>query len=172
MIHWQEMNVDERLEVIKLHWDDSISANELAKKISAEADYTVTRSAIIGLYYRNKTKLVEYPLGGNRNKPLTGKAKENAERPRTRKTPPPRPVTTPLPPVAPPIRITELARAYDLTSLDLTLSELGSDQCHWPVNSPPKGEPHLFCGHPVEGGRYCPHHHQRSLPATLRAKKK
>ena len=44
-------------------------------------------------------------------------------------------------------------------SLGMTLLDLGSSQCHWPVNDPPKGEAFLFCGrHSFNSLPYCEYH--------------
>lgn len=42
---------------------------------------------------------------------------------------------------------------------NLSLMDLEWRDCRWPVKNPPRGEEHLFCGHPtVVGARYCAHH--------------
>lgn len=60
-------------------------------------------------------------------------------------------------PVAPPDPVAP-------TPLNLSLADLRTDQCKWPVNDPPKGEPYLFCGHARFGEKpYCAYHAHRGV---------
>lgn len=59
------------------------------------------------------------------------------------------------------------AQSYDATALNVTMMDIRSGQCRWPVNAPERGGEFLFCGHEVAAGKsYCQHHHLRgTVPA-------
>lgn len=63
------------------------------------------------------------------------------------------------------------AQAYDATALNITMMDIRSGQCRWPVNSPERGGEFLFCGHEVADGKsYCVHHHLRGTVPTGRVR--
>lgn len=63
------------------------------------------------------------------------------------------------------------AEAYDATALNITMMEIRSGQCRWPVNAPERGGEFLFCGHEVADGKsYCQHHHLRGTVSTGRVR--
>lgn len=52
----------------------------------------------------------------------------------------------------------------DIEPRNLSIMDLEWRDCRWPVNSPAKGEEHLFCGHKrAHGSSYCAVHHARSI---------
>lgn len=68
-----------------------------------------------------------------------------------------KPLKVPAKPVQPSC---QTANVYDAAALNITLDNLGKNQCRWAVND---GGPFLFCGHEVEPGKpYCEHHGQRA----------
>lgn len=63
------------------------------------------------------------------------------------------------------------AESYDADALNVTMMDLRSGMCRWPVNSPERGGEFLFCGHEVASGEsYCQHHHLRGTVPTRRAR--
>ena len=60
---------------------------------------------------------------------------------------------------------------YDATALNITMMDIRSGQCRWPVNAPERGGEFLFCGHEVASGEsYCQHHHLRGTVPTGRVR--
>ncbi len=125
-----------------------------ASKIATQL--ACSRNAVIGVVSRDPM-LKSIGLSGRANRP------QAEARPRTKQrvspnimlrgNKPPRrqPRTHGMPdPIAP-------------TPLNLTLTDLASDQCKWPVNDPPKGEPFAFCGHVRFGAAYCKYHDGRGV---------
>lgn len=63
------------------------------------------------------------------------------------------------------------ADSYDATALNVTMIDIRSGQCRWPVNAPERGGEFLFCGHEVAAGKsYCQHHHLRGTVPTGRVR--
>jgi len=156
----------ERIEQLKASWHAGLSASQIATELGS-----VTRNAVIGKLHR---------LGlGNGTRTRTTSSSQRRKPRLSRLKPVP---TTPRPgapctqhPIAPapkggvndqPQRDPAIAVAFDHaveqhclpTYQRLSLSQLTSDTCHWPVGDPT--DPHFFfCGSATLSGQpYCTHH--------------
>lgn len=76
-----------------------------------------------------------------------------------------------LPPrkTKPRIVCTEADRSLASTPLNVSLMELSSGSCRWPVNEPEPKEGYLFCGHPKRFGSYCAAHAAMSVGEGTKA---
>lgn len=125
-----------------------------ASKIATQL--ACSRNAVIGVVSRDPM-LKKIGLSGRANSPKPGPAPSH--RPRQRISPSlhlrtkrlTQPRTHGRPDLVAP------------TPLNLTLTELAADQCKWPVNDPPRGEPFAFCGHARFGAAYCEYHAHRGV---------
>lgn len=144
-----------------LLWADGKSASEISRVLWDRLGFYASRNAVIGKVHR-----LRLPARARRDGPKTTKAwsRKGARKAAAvlaaasvagRRAKPPARVTRPaklpkpkaIPPEAP-------------TPMNLTLMDLTSRTCKWPVNDPPRGEPFLFCGAVKEPGiePYCPYH--------------
>ena len=143
-----------------LLWADGKSASEISRELWDRLGFYASRNAVIGKVHR-----LRLPGRARRDGPKTTKAESRkgarkaaavlaAASVAGRRAKPParltRPAKLPKPkaihPEAP-------------TPMNLTLMDLTSRTCKWPVNDPPRGEPFLFCGAEKPSAQpYCPFH--------------
>lgn len=143
-------------------WADGKSASEISRALWGRLGADFTRNAVIGKVHRLR-------LPGRRRAPRKAVPRKEPTRAMralpaarvARPQLPPKPRTKPAP-IAPRPIPTEAPKPMNLTLMHLT-----ERNCKWPVNDPPRGEPHLFCGAPKEAGKqpYCPHHTARAWGA-------
>ena len=129
---------DERIETAKRLWMEGHSATDIAQRMGG-----VSRNAVIGKLHR---------MGLSREgraapaKPARIKAPKPARAPKAVKSK----VST---------RPKRILRADDLEREGHPIMSLTRHQCRWPVNAPPRGGEHLFCGdETVPGKSYCEGH--------------
>jgi hypothetical protein len=189
---WEDLNKADKVSLIVEVWDENCSATTLAAVISERTRSTVKRNSIMSIYTRTPELQINYPLGGRGVAGQRQLRDENGAKLPRQHTPPRKTRRERLaettdfiagdPKVKPrKVWISPEAQAYDKASRHVRLHEVGHNQCSWPVNDPPIGEPHLFCGHETAADKhYCPHHQERahpplketipwSIPATLLA---
>lgn len=133
-----------------------------ASEIGRELDRS--RSAVIGIIHRRKElrEMKERPRSTSHTKKLGTTYKTRSDK-GTKRAARPAPVAkvkpvaevVPLPaPVSP--------AAYDATCPGVTLLELTSKTCRWPLGDP-REESFRFCGHvSLESRPYCAHHTERA----------
>lgn len=129
MSDWKEMTLEQRIHLIKAVYREGMSANEIAYAVGA------SKGSVIGLYYRHKDSLSDFPIGINKYTKTSARAasvKINA-------------IIIPI-------------RSFKREPLNVTMMD--NTGCMWPVND---GNPYLFCGHAKSHGSYCQHHHVRSM---------
>lgn len=152
-----------------LLWAAGKSASEISRELWDRLGFYASRNAVIGKVHR-----LRLPGRARRDGPKTTKAGSRKGARKTaavlaaasvaaRRAKPPARLTKPVPirrrpepPEAP-------------MSKNLTLMDLTSRTCKWPVNDPPRGEPFLFCGAEKDAGTepYCPFHARLSTgPGT------
>lgn len=165
---WKLMHRHERLNAIRSAWFKDCSAADIAQKISKETNGNISRHAILGTYHRNPSLKNTHPLvnvtGQSRRTPVKKPHAPNGRGARrARAATMGQPELPKFP--AKKFKIPPEYEIFDGQTLHLPLDRLSPDQCHWGVNSPALGEPHLFCGLPIteEGTRYCPEHKRRSV---------
>lgn len=149
------------LDMLTALWADGRSGTEISRELWDRLGLKYSRNAVIGKVHR-----LRLPGRARRDGPKTTKAESRkgarkaaavlaAASVAGRRAKPPARLTRPaklpkpkaIPPEAP-------------TPMNLTLMDLTSRTCKWPVNDPPRGEPFLFCGAAKESGiePYCPYH--------------
>lgn len=144
------------------------SAGAIVHALASELGIDRSRSAVMGFMARHREAFPAHPgvavsvAGGESTAPekqhrVDGRTVHPGMLAARRAATEPEPVFR-----APSSRVPGAA-AYDAESLHLPLGALRHSQCHWPVNEPPRGGAHLFCGHETTPGRrYCAHHCQRA----------
>jgi hypothetical protein len=160
-------------------WKQGIPTSQMARLLGP----AVTKNSVIGKVHRLRLPLRNNPWGGRRGthargvkrptqhhrkkKPrqIAAKAPLDASLPLpvpdTPKPPPPPPAPLPAPPRPIPQR--------RMPPGGWTLLDLGHGQCHWPLNSPPRGSVYIFCGDPTfNGTSYCEEHHRIGFTGTRR----
>lgn len=142
--------------------DDTLSAEDVASRLTVQWGCEVTRNSVIG-------------RAGRQGIPLNGRSISVSPKPATTR----KPRTTPD--QRPDIAIRKIAagpklqakpftpRVVDVRTENVTLLELAPDGCRWPSVS--NGDQHLFCNHQWLGdGPYCSGHariaFQASRPST------
>ena len=152
MIDW----TPEVTELLTRLWVAGKSGAEIAREFGSHLGIKTTRNAIIGKVHRLGLYERAKPSGPRVTKAASRKgARRAVASVAGRRAKPPARLTRPaklpkpkaIPPEAP-------------TPMNLTLMDLTSRTCKWPVNDPPRGEPFLFCGVAKEAGAkpYCPFH--------------
>ena len=139
-----------------LLWADGKSASEISRELWDRLGFYASRNAIIGKVHRlrlPKRKTVLTPKAQARKG--AGRARTALDKPRPRiirPKPQPRLRAAPIPRRSIPMEAPK--------PMNLTIMQLTSRTCKWPVNDPPKGEAYLFCGEAKEPGKepYCPYH--------------
>lgn len=138
-------------------WEKNESAGDIAKTIPG-----ATRSGILGIIHRaGKKRNLPRPVASKKEKPMRVTRPKPAPKPQTARLPAsgwhnsgvPVPGHIPPEPPAP-------------EPLRLTLMELHSRSCRWPVTN---AAPWRYCGHRVVGENsvttpYCAHHARAALP--------
>ena len=176
--HWDELSIPDRIKLIQEVWEAGCSGSQIAARVTARIRGKIlSRSVISGLYHRNVELRIGYPLGGGRTKTyLGGRSRRGAgKRPKPKsKISAKTGLETNIPPQKyEPVRVSEKAKEYDLASRRISLFDLGSRDCRWPVNNTAPGEETLFCGHHTElGSPYCEHHHNRAWTPRIRNRRK
>ena len=144
MLHQGTENpwTDQRVDDLKRMWHDGCSSTQIARELGG-----VTRNAVIGKVHRlglsRPFEAAKAALSQPRPRTRTG----NGHAIRTNLPSKPLPAPAPIPREAP-------------TSLDLTIDEIRSDQCHYPYGD---RAPFLYCGHATAGGSWCPFHGRRMI---------
>ncbi len=130
----------ERTDRLKALWlaSDKPSCSQIASIFHSEFGINITRNGIIGKVHR----LGLERRGARGNYKGNGKAAKTVRQHRSRM---PRPVYE-APPVAMPPCIVD--------PLNIKLTDAQSGQCRWI-----QGDDDLICGHPADGGSWCPYHH-------------
>ena len=138
------------LDMVTALWADGRSGTEISREIWDRLGLYYSRNAVIGKVHRLglPARAMKRPSKAAARKNSRQRAVVLPRRPK----PPPR-LTKP----APPRRRPEPPEAP--MSKNLTLMDLTSGTCKWPVNDPPRGEPFLFCGAEKPSAQpYCPFH--------------
>lgn len=147
MSDWTQAATD----LTTLLWADGKSASEISRALLGRLGFYASRNAVIGKVHRLRLpgRTMKRPSKATARKSSRQRAVVLPRRPK----PPPR-LTKPVP-----IKPRPIAAEAPM-SKNLTLMELTSQTCKWPVNDPPRGEPFLFCGAAKESGiePYCPFH--------------
>jgi GcrA cell cycle regulator len=145
---------DERIELLKIHFDAGLSCREIAAEIG------VSRNAVIGKLSR--LNLTRDKAG---NEPLIAKGKPR--RPRREA-------------VVPKLRyqLIKALRAEPMPAAKnepihnghcCSLLELNNERCRWPINTP-GADDFCFCGNrPVEGMPYCAGHSRLAYRVSARS---
>ena len=139
-------------------WAEDVSASQIA------ALFGVTRSAVIGLTFRNRDL---FPL--KEKKPSKTYLRKQAAALR-----PPRLPKTPKSPKLPsPQKVAKIeANEYDTSRADFQkpLHLLSSCECHWPLND---GSPFMFCAAETDEGQiFCVQHKLRAYRPRIKAERK
>lgn len=148
---------DERVEELKKLWAEGHSASQIAARMGG-----VTRNAVIGKVHRLGLSGRAAPAKPKAVAIEPEKAVPLAEpSPPRRERAPARTVLRDLPPIT------------DIGSSRLTVSNIGGDECKWPIGDPASEDFH-FCGQSASGGKpYCAYHAQLAFqPSTTRRERK
>lgn len=150
-------------EFIKNFVKDNIgkmSARDCARALG-EKGYSVSRNAVIGIAHRGQFKM--QMTGGSKSKGMkTPRNISRITRPRqdAGTFAPSIDAAAPTHPVKLPVR------EFVVTTVPtnpVSMSELKSVHCRWPLGEFAARPPYLFCGDPVFVGCYCMQHYQRSI---------
>ncbi len=146
----------EALDMLTALWADGRSGTEISRELWDRLGLYYSRNAVIGRVYRlglPKRETILTPKaqarkGAKRARPALDKPRPRIIRPK----PQPRLRAAPISRRSIPMEAPK--------PMNLTIMQLTSRTCKWPVNDPPKGEPYLFCGEAKEPGKepYCPYH--------------
>jgi GcrA cell cycle regulator len=130
---------DERVALLKKMWCEGKTAAEIAKELG-----DVTRNAVIGKAHRLRLSNRVSPIQQNNKKPAP---KLPEEKPVSRRAPLP---------------------AREINVLGVSMAELSSSMCRWPIGDPREENFH-FCGlESVAGLPYCPDHSRIAYQAATR----
>jgi hypothetical protein len=142
---WRDPEINKRLEEL---WKNQ-SCSLIAVTLNTEFNLTLSRNAVVGRLHRLgltiKDKTEAHPMARVKKKPrlkphLRIVYGGNGRQMRVIET-----ASIEMEPL----------RCVEIISLNKTLAELGTDECHYIA-----GEDHLYCAHPVkEGSAYCIGHH-------------
>ncbi len=150
---------EERVEELKKLWSEGHSASQIAARMGG-----VTRNAVIGKVHR---------LGlSGRAAPAKPKAVTVEREPVVQAAAPSQPAPEREPaPVRSVLR--DLPPISDINAGRLTVSNIGSSDCKWPIGDPASDDFH-FCGQPSTGGKpYCAYHAQLAFqPSTHKRERK
>jgi GcrA cell cycle regulator len=146
-------------------WRQGISAKDIARLVKGG----LTKNGVIGRMHRMDIDPGLPPSGRRWRTPTHPRGvqrpvKARPPRPsRAKHAPPaaslPLPVPEPPPKPKPPPRPPKPPRR--MPPGGWTLLDLESEQCKWPLNSPPRGGEYLFCGERAfDSGPYCEYHAQ------------
>ena len=139
---WSEARTKE---LIKL-WATSISAREIGAILGVSRDAAIGKANRMGLARRANGH-------GNSDMRAAERAERHRHRQRMRKVAE-RPAAT----VAP------CADGVSLLCTDgVSLFDISSDQCRWPLNITYPIDKFRFCGTPTDGGSYCAYHFRMSM---------
>ena len=168
-MYWTE----ERVEILKRRWGTGCSAAKIAEELG-----NTTRNAVIGKVHRlglskklarkNTCKPKQNILTEPQSADINNNQKNKKIHPKKKSTL----HNSEEEPEVEPISDTEAARLAEDTSSRLSLMELTTQTCKWPIGDPSKSE-FWFCGHPSEPGKpYCAAHSRISeqLPPTKKAR--
>jgi len=143
---------DERLGLLKIHFEAGLSCSQIAAEIG------VSRNAVIGKLSR--LNLARDKAG---NQPLVRKS--TAKRPRQESIPRPR------------LQLLRALQAQPQPTVDdkpihnghcCSLFELSDERCRWPISTPGAAD-FCFCGNPpVEGLPYCAGHSRLAYRVSAR----
>lgn len=128
-IHWKSLDTSGKIKAVKSVWREGMSARQIAAHFNG-----ATKNAVVGMYSRWRTELMNTPLP-DKARPIHRPAASRQEAP-----------------VLPDER----------HGAGRTLMMLARHQCKWPVNEAEPGGIHLFCGLPADGP-WCEHHAFRSI---------
>lgn len=171
---WKKLTPARKVALIQeLYQPESTSATDLANRIFCTYGQRVPRNAIIGLYARKPELRMNFPLTGINQNSIPSSAKSEhlkqiaeARREKAAQDAKDRAekalAPTPEPHVVSLIanRRAAMKEWADANSKNLTLLELTTGVCRWPVND---GGPFLFCGCNIEHqhrkqSMYCTYH--------------
>lgn len=164
---WKELTTAERIDEIRRAYPQTIgTATRIAVFLSDKFGETISRNAVMGMYDRHRDALKDLPLSGENRMTVVARTMREAK-PVKRKPLTIRPVVRKAEIINPPAPVD--AEPADLPAflagprpLLLTLFELGSRDCRWPVSG--DGANTLFCGNlQVTGSSYCDCHKRMSI---------
>lgn len=165
MLNWKALNTDGKIaEIRNAHKFCTGTARTIATYLSIKFDTEISRSAVIGMYDRNKDALKDLPLSGVQGP--GGDRDENGHfKPKKPKQPKPKPAPK-LKIVAPPkmkavkvkpVPAPDIPRPMPLLKKIMDLDWDGRHECRWPVGG--EKEHTRFCCAPASGETsYCEYH--------------
>lgn len=141
---------------LKVMYANGSSSSAIAMELSGRYKEKLTRSAVIG-------KINRLHLRGTRGKETDKGGRNNKAR--KKKEPMPRVVKNPAAPsplrfVVPPTLGNFNTIAPDHQTRNVTMDQLNSKTCRWPLGGMEDRPPYLYCGGAVteKGASYCAHH--------------
>lgn len=142
MSNWKSKTAIEKVAAIKAAWFHGASA----AKIAAIAGAT-SRQAVIGLYHRHKSELIDFPLGAPRRK-----TNENFSSKKT--------VNDKTVEIVDPVQKGQTISIHDKDRIatGITMMQFTKNTCKWCVSD----DDFIFCGEWTDQLPYCEHHRERS----------
>lgn len=148
------------VELLTKAYNRGLSATEIIRTLPLQNGVRPTRNAVMGKLHR-----LGFKRGGSGLRP-----KKEPKPPKVRKTPSVKDKAKDTVAILngtyyqPPKSLLEFNAAIPRAQRK-TLTQLGINQCHWPIGDPGKPE-FYFCGGKTEGGSYCVHHSRYARAAN------
>lgn len=144
---WSNLDNGRKVELLGVCYKPGDSAGELAEKISKRLEARITRHTVLGLYDRQRELKAQFPL---RRVGYTSTA----------------PGDLPVSEQTYKVRgfSREVAANYDDGAPGVTVMQVESRHCRWPLPHRNESGAMLFCGHDKASpsGPYCKHHSIRA----------
>ena len=170
-------------------WAQDVPTAKMARLLGP----TVTKNAVIGKVHRLRLPMRKSPIGthprsgiGSHPRGVARPTRHYAKKPRPSRAkappgaslplpvpepppPPPAPLRTPPKPPPPPPPPRNIEDMVVPVGRMISLLDLTSHDCRWPMNAPPRGGEYLFCGEPhFNGWAYCEYHSRIAFAGTKR----
>lgn len=145
--------------MIREAWGDGakMSSARLAARVGEMFGYSLTRSAIAGIYNRHRALRETHPLSGDRSLVRTRKPREPKGETKPKVDGDPKPKQKRSRKSKAEVNLEH--KAYDDGCPRITIEDLTSKSCRFIVT---EDSPFLYCGHTVGlGGSWCDHHRSR-----------